>query len=274
VVRRSAGGTGAYGADGRRRRCAGAQSAGAKSSGAESDAGAGASVKCLPGSGAAARRNREGRCRCRSAAGDAHCQWRAGLLGTLRQADFTGGVRADTVTPPFARTRLRRIWRRRLRTRGQRAMDRQDRQDRQGRQRRRPCLRWVERWSGGLRLDRLRLRGLGLRPRRALVYTAGDQVFLLTEPRMLRPRRWMRRARPRARRCGCAIPAMPAAVLVLRRWGSSGGTGAAGAHGIPDTRPEEQSEREEMNSQGMMRTLATGVQSRMDEATQERVEKR
>ena len=28
-----------------------------------------------------------------------------------------------------------------------------------------------------------------------------------------------------------------------------------------------------MNSQGMMRTLATGVQSRMDEATQERVEK-
>src|ERR1019366_6746434 len=35
---------------------------------------------------------------------------------------------------------------------------------------------------------------------------------------MHRRERWTRRAQPRPLRCGCTIPAMPAAVLVLRRW--------------------------------------------------------
>jgi lipopolysaccharide export system protein LptA len=77
---------------------AGVQSAGAKSAGAQSDARAGASVKCLPGSGAAGP---GGTGKSGAGAGSPQVMRIAsgGLVysGTLSQADFTGGVRADTV---------------------------------------------------------------------------------------------------------------------------------------------------------------------------------
>jgi len=105
-----------------------------------------------------------------------------------------------------------------------------------------------------------------------LVYTAGDQVFLLTGTKDAPPKAVDAQGTTSGAALRLRNTCDAGGGVSVEALGKFRGTGAAGAHGIPDTRREEQSKWEEMNSQGMMRTLATGVQSRMDEATQERVE--
>ena len=69
--------------------------------------------------------------------------------------------------------------------------------------------------SGHVVIDQPGLQATGER----LVYTASDRAFLLTgDSRMRLRRRRARRVLRRVRRCGCAIPAMAAAVIVLKSW--------------------------------------------------------